>query len=43
MNIFGTKIGLEDDLSDDVNSTVDKPAVVDESSGIINSNENTTG
>jgi type IV pilus assembly protein PilB len=41
MNIFGTKIGIEDDLLDDMNSVVDKPTVLEESDAIIDSNENT--
>jgi type IV pilus assembly protein PilB len=42
MNIFGTKIGLDEEVLSDMNTVVDKPAVLDKSSAIITSNENTT-
>lgn len=42
MNIFGTKIGLEDEFSDDMNTLVDKPAILPDASAIIDSNENTS-
>lgn len=43
MNMFGTKIGIEEVAEDtDMNKLVDNTPVVAETSGIINSNENTT-
>ena len=41
MNIFGTKIGLDEELPPEIAQAVDKPALVPDSSAIINSNENT--
>ena len=42
MNIFGTKVGIDEELIEDVTLGVDKPTIPDDSSAIINSNENTT-
>ena len=42
MNIFGTKVGIEEELIENVALGVDKPTILDDSSVIINSNENTT-
>ena len=42
MNIFGTKVGIEEELIANVAQGVDKPTIPDDSSAIINSNENTT-
>ncbi len=42
MNIFGTKVGIDEELIDGVTVAVDKPTIPDDSSAIINSNENTT-
>lgn len=42
MNIFGTKIGLEDEFTDDMNTIVDNPVVSVPASAIIDSNENTS-
>ena len=42
MNIFGTKVGIDEDLSDTIATTVDKPPIATEASAIISSNENTT-
>ena len=42
MNIFGTKIGIDEDSIDEINRGVDKPVVSADTSAIINSNENIT-
>ncbi len=42
MNIFGTKIGTEEELEVGSDRGVDKPVVLTDTSAIMNSNENTT-
>ena len=42
MNLFGTKIGLDEDFIDDMNRDVDKPTILPEDSDIIKGNENIT-
>ncbi len=42
MNIFGTKVGIDEDLIEEKDRAVDKPTVAPEVSAIINSNENTS-
>lgn len=42
MNIFGTKVGVDEDLKEDISLGVDKPTIPADDSAIINSNENTT-
>jgi type IV pilus assembly protein PilB len=42
MNIFGTKIGLEDEVSKDMNTLVDKSVLSEATSAIMDSNENTS-
>ena len=42
MNLFGTKIGLDEDFIDDMNRDVDKPTILPEDNDIIKGNENIT-